>query len=70
VKDGEIVNLAETEALAAAELSRRLAALNTEEAKARAELDAEFAATRKAKLAALLAVKQQEGWPLNVTWPE
>jgi hypothetical protein len=53
-----------------AELRRRLAELQTPEILAEAELDEEFAAERKAKLAALLAVKQQDGWPLVVVWPE
>ncbi|GHV20765.1 hypothetical protein FACS189494_05160 [Spirochaetia bacterium] len=52
------------------ELNRRIAALNTEEIKAQAEIDGEYAAVRKTKLAALLAVKKQEGWPLDVEWPE
>jgi hypothetical protein len=51
-------------------LNRSLAALGTEEAKARAEIDEAYAAERKAKLTALLAVKTQKGWPLNVEWPE
>jgi hypothetical protein len=51
------------------ELNRRLAELSTEEARARAEIDGEYAAARKTKLAALLAVKEQRGWPLNVQWP-
>jgi hypothetical protein len=55
---------------AGAELSRRLALLNTEEAKAMAEVDAGYAAWRKAKMIALLAVKEQQGWPLAVEWPE
>jgi hypothetical protein len=55
---------------AEAELNRRLAPLNTEEAKATAEVDPEYASGRKAKLLALLGVKQQTGWPLNVEWPE
>jgi hypothetical protein len=55
---------------AEAELNRRLVPLNTEEAKAMAEVDPEFAAGRKSKLLALLRVKQQAGWPLNVEWPE
>jgi hypothetical protein len=68
--------LAETDYLALktaqaqAELNGRLAVLSTEEAKAMAEVDQEYAAQRKAKIAALLAVKQQPGWPLNVAWPE
>ena len=53
-----------------AELQRRLVELQTPEALAEAETNGEYAATRKAKLAALLAVKKQEGWPLQVVWPE
>ncbi|MDR2701698.1 MAG: hypothetical protein LBB72_04640 [Spirochaetaceae bacterium] len=70
VQDGTLVNIAAYEQEATAELNRRLAELNSEEAKARAEIDAEYAAERKAKLAALLAVKQQPGWPVTVEWPE
>lgn len=70
VIDGEIVNVAAKEAEAQAVLDGLLAGFNSEEAKARAEIDGEYAAERKAKLAALLAVKQQEGWPLAVKWPE
>jgi hypothetical protein len=70
VIDGELVNIADLTQAAEAELSRRLAELSTEEAKARAEIDEEYAVERRAKLAALLAVKEQEGWPLNAEWPE
>jgi len=52
------------------ELNNRLQVLQTPEALAMAELDTEFAAERKAKLIALLAVKQQAGWPESVVWPE
>jgi len=52
-----------------AELNRRLAELQTPEALARAEVDGEYAAERKAKLTALLAVKKQPGWPVAVEWP-
>jgi hypothetical protein len=55
---------------AEAELSRRLAPLGTEETKAMAEFDPEYAAARKAKILALLAVRKQPGWPLDVEWPE
>jgi hypothetical protein len=55
---------------ALAELNGRLAALSTEEAKAMAEVDPDYAAERKTKIAALLAVKQQPGWPVTVVWPE
>jgi hypothetical protein len=51
------------------ELDRRIAVLNTEEARAMAEFDGSYAAERKAKLLALLAVKQQPGWPINIQWP-
>jgi hypothetical protein len=54
---------------AAAELDRRLALLNTEEAKAMAEVDPEYAAARKVEMLALIAVKKQPGWPLDVEWP-
>jgi hypothetical protein len=57
-------------AQAQADLDGRLAALSTEEAKAMAEVDPEYAAERKTKIAALLAVKQQPEWPLNIQWPE
>ena len=70
VRDGELVNAAQREQQATAELNRRLAALNSEEAKAQAEIDEDYAAERKAKIAALLAVKRQEGWPLAVEWPD
>jgi hypothetical protein len=52
------------------ELNGRLAELNSEEAKARSEVDADYAAERKSKMTALLAVKKQDGWPVNVIWPE
>ena len=52
------------------ELLRRLAELQTPEATAQAEVDENFAAERKTKLAALLAVKKQKDWPLDVEWPE
>jgi len=70
VQDGKLVNVAQYEQQAQAELNRRLAELQTPEALAQAEIDEDYAAERKAKLAALLAVKQQEGWPVTVEWPE
>ena len=70
VQDGELVNVAMYEQQAMAELNRRLAELNSEEAKAQAELDEDYAAERREKLVALLAVKTQPGWPLEVEWPE
>lgn len=54
----------------AAELDRRLAELNAEEAKARATIDEDYAAEWQAKIAAVLAIKQQPGWPVAVVWPE
>jgi hypothetical protein len=56
-------------AQSADELERRLAELSTEEAKAMAEIDEDYAVLRKAKITALLAVKQQKGWPEAVIWP-
>jgi hypothetical protein len=44
--------------------------LSTKTAQALAEVDPEYAAGRKAKIAALLAAKQQPGWPVNVVWPD
>ena len=52
-----------------AELQRRLGELQSPEVLAQAEVDDDYAARRKAKLAALLAVKKQEGWPFEVVWP-
>ena len=52
------------------ELHRRLVELQTPVVLARAEIDPVFAATRKEKLAALLAVTEQPGWPVKVEWPE
>ena len=53
-----------------AEFQRRLVVLQTPEITARAKLDKGFDAEIDAKLVALLEVKQQEGWPLVVVWPE
>jgi len=53
-----------------AELQRRLAELQTPESLAQAEIDEEYAAERRAKLATLLAVREQDGWPVIVEWPE
>jgi hypothetical protein len=52
------------------ELNRLLAELQTPEALAQAEVDEDYAIVRRAKLAALLAVKQQSGWPVTAEWPE
>ena len=53
-----------------AELNNKLSELLTPDILAQAEVDEEFAAERKTKLSALLAVKQQPNWPLEVEWPE
>jgi len=53
-----------------AELESRLAELLTPLVLARAEVDEEYAAERKAKIIALLAVKNQPGWPATVEWQE
>lgn len=55
VIDGEIVNVAEQERLAKEDYRRQLAALQTPEATAKAELDAKYAADRKAQMHELLA---------------
>jgi len=52
------------------ELNRRLAELQTPEIMAQVEVDPEYAAARKAKIIALLAVKNQPGWPVTIEWPE
>ena len=70
VRDGRLVYIAGQERQATEELSRRLAELNSEEAKAQAEIDEGYAAERKEKIAALLAVKKQPGWPSAAGWPE
>jgi len=70
VQDGKLVYIAMYEQQAAAELNRRLAELNSEKAKARAEINGEYAAERKAKIAELLAVEDQPGWPVAVEWPK
>jgi len=53
-----------------AELRTRLTLLQTPESVARAELDGDYAESRRAALAALLAVREQDGWPFEVEWPE
>jgi hypothetical protein len=70
VQDGKLVDMTLYTNQAQAELDRRLAEIQTPESLAQAEMDEEYAAERKAKLAALLAVKQQPGWPFTVEWPE
>jgi hypothetical protein len=65
VADGEIT------ALEAAEkkLESLIRELNTIEAKARLEVDEGYAEERKNRLRALLAVREQAGWPDAVIWP-
>ena len=70
IQDGKLVNIAVMEQDAEMELQRRFAELQTPESIARSEIDEKYAAQRKKKLAALLAVKEQSGWPLAVVWPE
>ena len=53
-----------------AELQRLLAELQTPEVLAEAEIDEGFAAERRIKLTAIIAVKKQPGWPLEAEWPE
>ena len=50
------------------ELNNRLSEWQTPESLALAEIDEEYSAERKNKLKALLAVKNQPGWPVNVEW--
>jgi len=69
VQDGRLVYIAQYEQQATAELNRRLAELQTPEVQAQAEVDPEYAAERRAKIVALLAVKDQPGWPVTVEWP-
>jgi len=70
VIDGEIVNVAELEREAQGELDRRLTELQSPQSLAEAECDEEYAAKRKEKLAALLSVKGQPGWPHKPRWPD
>ena len=52
-----------------AELQRRLTELQTPDVTAMAEIDEDYAAWRRGQLKALLGVKSQAGWPLDVVWP-
>ena len=61
--------VASEEANALDELNNRLSVYNSNESKARAEIDAEFALERKKEITTLLSVKDQPGWPLEVIWP-
>jgi len=69
IQDGRLICVADYEQPAMEELNRRLTELQTPEALALAEIDAGYATERLAKLAALLAVKEQLGWPVTVEWP-
>lgn len=70
IQDGKIVYVGNKEKEAQAELDRRIGELMTLQMRAKAELDPQFAETRKAALQALLECPQQLGWPKEVTWPE
>jgi hypothetical protein len=70
VQDGEIVDVAGAARNAEAELVRRMEPWLSVEAQARAEIDAAYAAKRKTAIAAILAVKEQAGWPFTVVWPD
>ena len=70
IQEGALVNVAEYEQAAQTELDNRLAALNSEENKARAAIDENYAAEWKVQIALLLAVKGQPGWPVAVEWPD
>ncbi|MDR2490287.1 MAG: hypothetical protein LBD20_02675 [Spirochaetaceae bacterium] len=52
------------------ELNNRLNVYMTVAAQARAEIDEEYAAERKAKISSLFSVTAQKGWPESVEWPE
>lgn len=69
MQNGVLVNVAQLEWDMIQEFNHRLAQYTSDESKARAEIDVDYAAERKAAIAALLAVKEQPGWPTNVVWP-
>ena len=50
------------------ELNNRLSEWQTPESLALADLSEEYAEERKANMKALLAVKNQPGWPVDVEW--
>jgi hypothetical protein len=52
------------------ELDRKLAELNSDKAKLKAERDPDYAAERGSLIDALLSVEDQDGWPINVVWPD
>ena len=68
--NGKIICLAQAEIESQAKFDFLLSELQIPESVARAEIDEDYAAERKAKITALLAVKKQKGWPLKVKWPE
>ena len=70
IREGALVNIIEYAQAAQTELDLRLAELNSDENKARAVIDEDFAVEWKARLTALLAVKGQPGWPQEVIWPD
>jgi len=67
ITHGQYSELAAREA--ESELQTQLAALMSPEAMARAELDEVYALERRERLKALLAVRDQPGWPLEARWP-
>ena len=69
VQEGKLIYLAGYEQDATDELNRRLTPYLSTESQAQAGIDEEYAAERKAKITALLAVKKQPGWPFMVEWP-
>ena len=51
------------------EFNRRFAEYNSEESKAKAVIDENYAAYRKKEMDMLLAVRRKAGWPVDVAWP-
>jgi hypothetical protein len=68
--DGQIIDIYWLEQTMEIELERRFAEVNSEESKARAEIDEAYAAERKELIVALLDVRIQEGWPFKADWPD
>jgi hypothetical protein len=69
IVDGKLINYAQAEFEATGHLNSLLDPYLTTEAQAKAIIDDAYAATRKAAMSKILAVKQQDGWPLSVDWP-
>jgi hypothetical protein len=62
--------VAEGGKIVAMSLSEKLGAGLVSQEEYAAGMAMEAAAARKAEMLALLAVKKQPGWPLEVEWPE